>query len=289
MVEVDTQLVTYNHGPVAALMTASAEANAIAQFDLRRGLRFSADARAQTEARLSAALGSDPDHAPLLACVQASLGASARLALAAQLDVHGLFAEACAAAEARARIQGDIKVTGQMLLDALGADLSHSGLMAPLTAFLRTVKVEAGVYAEAYFAVRARARLIVSGSVIPLTPDADHAAFTVAFDYGYAYIWGAGISGFLDVDVPDVPKAVGATVDAAIDEVLRLLPADSPVEVEPLLRMLVPLSATAAVAVGKTLGKPQTGESVPDSRSVTCAWPSSPSSARAPWTWCSGR
>lgn len=263
MVQADTQLLTYNRGPVAAAATASAEADAVAQFNLRRGLRLSAEARVQAEAHLSAALSSDPNHASLLASVQASLGVSARLALAAQLDVHGLFAEACAAAEARARIQGDIKVTGQMLLDALGTDLAHQGLMAPVAAFLREVQLDAGVYAEAYFAVRARAQLMVTGSVIPLVAEDDHAAFTVAFDYGYAYIWGAGISGFLAVGVPDVPRAVGATVDAAVTEVLRILPADTPAEVDALLRMLVPLSAAAAVAVGKTLGKPQTGEPGP--------------------------
>jgi hypothetical protein len=263
MVEASTDLVTYNSGGVTASATASAEADAVAQFDLRRGLRLSAEARAHSEAHLSAALGSDPSHASLLASVQASLGVSARLALAAQLDVHGLWAEACAAAEARARIQGDIKVTGQMLLDALGADPGPHGVMGPVTAFLRQVQVDAGVYAEAYFAVRARARLMVTGSVIPVSSDSDHAGFTVAFDYGYAYIWGAGISGFLTVGIPDVPTAVGATVEAAVTEVLRLLPADTPEEVEPLLRMLVPLSAAAAVAVGKALGKPQTGEPGP--------------------------
>jgi len=264
MVEATTHLVTYRHGPLAAQMSATAEADAVAQFNPRRGLRLSAEARAATEAQLSAALGNDPNHASLLASVQASLGASVRLALAAQLDVHGLWAEGCAAAEARARIQGDIKVTGQMLLDALRADPSQAGVLAPVIAFLREVQVDAGVYAEAYFAVRGRARLTVLGSIIPLTTDSDHAGFTVALEYGYAYIWGAGISGFLDVGVPDVPAAISATVDAAVSELLRLLPAGTAPEVEPLLRMLVPLAATAATAVGRTLGPPQTGEAGPD-------------------------
>ena len=133
----------------------------------------------------------------------------------------------------------------------------------PARAFLREVQIHAGMYAEAYFAVRARARVMVAGSVIPggtggaSGAAVDGAAFTVAFDYGYAYIWGAGVSGYLDVELPDVPHVLGVVVEAVLDEALRLLPADTPPLVESMLRLVVPLAASAAVAVGKALGAPQ--------------------------------
>ena len=122
MVKANAQLVTFNHGPVATEMTARAEADAVASFDMRRGLRLSAEARAEVEGHLTATIGNSPEHASTVATIEASLGVSARLALAAQLDVNGLWAEACGAAEARARVRGDIAVTGRILLDAIGAD-----------------------------------------------------------------------------------------------------------------------------------------------------------------------
>jgi hypothetical protein len=258
MVTAETQLVTFTHGPASAHVNAEAEANAVAQFNLRRGLRLSLDARAKIEGDLQEKLSTDPDFASAAATVSASIGAAARVALAAQLDVNGLWAEFCAAAEARAQIRGDIAVTGQLLLDALDADeLLPAGALVPAIALLKEVEVRAGVYAEAYFALRARARLMVGGSVIPREDEDREAGFTVAFDYGYAYIWGAGISGYLDVDLPDASRVVTVVADAVIDEVVRLLPAGTPKLVESLLRMVVPLAASAAVAVGKALGAPQ--------------------------------
>jgi hypothetical protein len=261
MVKANAQLVTFNHGPVATEMTARAEADAVASFDMRRGLRLSAEARAEVEGHLTATIGNSPEHASTVATVEASLGVSARLALAAQLDVNGLWAEACGAAEARARVRGDIAVTGRILLDAIGADPKlPRGAMVPAEAFLREVEIHAGVYAEAYFALRARARLMVSGSVIPKGQDETASAFTVAFNYGYAYIFGAGVSGYLDVDLPDVPRVMAIVIDAVLDEVLRLLPADTPPQIETLLQLVTPLAGSAAVAIGQALGAPQSAE-----------------------------
>ena len=260
MVKAEGQLVTFSHGPFAGQMAARAEADAVAEFILRRGVRFSLDAKAEVQARLEASLANDPQSPSAMATVDASLGASARLALAAQLGVNGLWAEACAAAEARARVRGDIAVTGQMLLDALEAAPPPGWALAPLKVFLQEVQIHAGVYAEAYFAVRARARLMVAGSVIPARRDDRGAGFTVKFDYGYAYIWGAGVSGYLDVDLPDVPHVVGVVVDTAISETLRLLPPDAPPQIEYLLRLVIPLAASSAVAVGQALGAPQSEE-----------------------------
>ena len=119
------------------------------------------------------------------------------------------------------------------------------------------MQIHAGAYAEAYFAVRARARAMVAGSVIPGGPPDQDGAFTVAFDYGYAYIWGAGVSGFLDVDLPDVPRVLGVVVESVLGEALRLLPPDTPARVVSVLRLAVPLAAAAAVSVGKALGSPR--------------------------------
>lgn len=259
MVTAETQLVTFAHGPTTAHLTASAEADAVAQFNLRRGLRLSADARARIEGSLSEKLGPEPDSAAVTATVSASIGAAARVALAAQLDVNGLWAEFCAAGEARAQIRGDVAVTGQALFDALGSDdLLPSGTLVPALALLNEVQLHVGVYAEAYFALRARARLMVGGSVIPRQGTDTGAGFTVAFDYGYAYIWGAGISGYLEVDLPDAQHVVTVVADAVIDEVVTLLPPATPQRVVSLLQMVVPLAGSAAVAVGRALGPPQT-------------------------------
>ena len=277
MVTAETQLVTFTHGPASAHVNAEAEANAVAQFVLRRGLRLSLDARAKIEGDLQEKLSTRPDGASAAATVSASIGAAARVALAAQLDVNGLWAEFCAAAEARAQIRGDIAVTGQLLLDALDADeLLPAGALVPAIALLKEVEVRAGVYAEAYFALRARARLMVGGSVIPREDEDREAGFTVAFDYGYAYIWGAGISGYLDVDLPDASRVVTVVANAVIDEVVRLLPAGTPKLVESLLRMVVPLAASAAVAVGKAPPSPWTPvRDLPAAAaSPTPCWPS---------------
>lgn len=261
MVEAEANLVTFHHGPFSGRLNAQAEADAVADFDIRRGIRFAADARASVQAHLDATLGGDPQHSSLVASVNASLGASTRVALAAQMGVNGVWAEACAAAEARAQIRGDVAVTGQMLLDALAGDVQlPAGALVPARAFLREVQIRAGVYAEAYFAVRARARAMVVGSVIPPGSQQREAGFSVAFDYGYAYIWGAGFSGFVDVDLPDVPRVLGAVVDAVLGEVLRLIPPEAPERVVSLLRLVVPLASAAAVEVGRALGGPQSGE-----------------------------
>ena len=127
MVQAQSSLVTFDRGPIAVRISAAAEADAVAQFDLRRGLRVSAEARATVQAHLSATLGNDPQNRSAVAAVDASLGTSVRLALAAQLGVNGLWAEACAAAEARAQIRGDVVVTGQMLLDVLADDVPAAG------------------------------------------------------------------------------------------------------------------------------------------------------------------
>jgi hypothetical protein len=261
MVTAETQLVTFTQGPVTAQLSASAEADAVAQFDLRRGLRVSADARAKIEGSVTGKLGSDPQGPTASAALSASIGAAARLALAAQLNVNGLWAEFCAAAEARAQIRGDITVTGKVLFDALGVDkLLPSGALVPALALLGEAQVSAGVYAEAYFAVRARARLMVGGSVIPRPDQARAAGITVKFDYGYAYIWGAGFSGDFNVDLPDAPHTVTVVADAVIDEMVRLLPPGTPKLVESLLHLVVPLAASAATAVGTALGSPQAGK-----------------------------
>ncbi len=274
MVEAKANLVTFQHGPFSGRVNAQAEANAVAEFDLRRGIRFAADARASVQAHLDATLGADPQHSSLVASVNASLGASTRVALAAQMGVNGVWAEACAAAEARAQIRGDFAVTGQMLLDALAGDVQlPAGALVPAQAFLREVQIRAGVYAEAYFAVRARARAMVVGSVIPAGSQDREAGFSVAFDYGYAYIWGAGFSGFVDVDLPDVPRVLGAVVDAVLGEVLSLIPPETPEPVVSVLRVVLPLASTAAVEVGRALGAPQSGEEPPTSGSGSIAEP----------------
>jgi hypothetical protein len=259
VVKAETELVTFSHGQTTAHLAASAEADAVAKFNLRRGLRLSAEARAKIEGSLSEKLGPEPDSAAVTATISASIGAAARVALAAQLDVNGLWAEFCAAAEARAQIRGEVSVTGQVLIDALVAD-DHlpDGALVPALALLEEVELHAGIYAEVYFALRARARMMVGGSVIPREGTDTGAGFTVAFDYGYAYIWGAGISGYLDVDLPDAQHVVTVVADAVIDEVVRLLPPATPQQVTSLLQLVVPLAASAAVAVGRALGAPQT-------------------------------
>ena len=127
MVDADANLVTFHRGPLSGRLSAHADADAVARFDLRRGLRLSAEARATLQAHLDATLGDDPQHRSAVAAVNASLGTSARFALAAEVGVNGLWAEACAAAEARAQIRGDVIVTGQMLLDAISNDVQLPG------------------------------------------------------------------------------------------------------------------------------------------------------------------
>src|SRR4051794_38432665 len=98
MVKADEQLVTFHRSAVAVSLTAAAEANAVATFNPRRGIRLSAEAKADVTGRLQAMLGAHPDGASASAVITATAGVSTRLALAAQLDVNGLWAEACAAA-----------------------------------------------------------------------------------------------------------------------------------------------------------------------------------------------
>lgn len=258
MVAADADLVTFQRGPLSGSIVAHADADADAKFDMRRGFRLSAEAKASIQAHLDAQFGADPQQRAAAAAVDASIGASTRLALAAQLGVNGLWAEGCAAGEARARIRGDFSVTGGSLLAALtgGAGATPPALV-PVEAFLREVGIQAGAYAEAYFAVRARARAMITGSVLPAAEDDDRAAFSVAFDYGYAYIFGAGVSGYLDVDLPDAPRVLGVVVEAALRELLVLLPADLPAEVRAALRTALPLAASAASALGRALGTPR--------------------------------
>ena len=45
MVEATAQLLTYNRRPITVAMTAEAEDDAVAQFDLRRGMRVAAEFR----------------------------------------------------------------------------------------------------------------------------------------------------------------------------------------------------------------------------------------------------
>nr|BFE70093.1 hypothetical protein GCM10020092_033940 [Actinoplanes digitatis] len=118
MVEADTELVTYDRGPLAARMGARALASAEGQFDLRRGVR--AEAKAEISTSLDATLGATPGFT---ASLHAQLAAAGRAAFAAQLDVYGLFAEVALVAEARARIRGDIGLDGAALMAAMAVQL----------------------------------------------------------------------------------------------------------------------------------------------------------------------
>jgi hypothetical protein len=256
-VEKSVRLVNYQRGSIAAEISARAAAAAVADFGLRRGIRLAADAEAEMFARLTSRLGTAPDHDFATAAIQASVGTSTRVALAGQVDVHGVFAEACATGEARARVTGDLAVTTGDLLEAVGVQLPP-GVAAPVQAFLSQVGITGGIYAEVYFAFRARANLVVGGSVIPTSADSNAAAFTVEFNYGYAYIWGAGVSGFLDVELPDVPQIVAIVAESATTQTLRLLPPNTPPSLSSLVRVVLPLATSAAVTIGQALGAPQT-------------------------------
>jgi hypothetical protein len=62
MVAAESNLVTFRQGALSGSIVASAEADAVAQFELRRGVRFSAEAKAAIQAHLSGQLGPDPQQ-----------------------------------------------------------------------------------------------------------------------------------------------------------------------------------------------------------------------------------
>ena len=240
-------------------MEARASASAEASFELRRGVR--ARLQAEATAELDAKLGATPDGAHAQALLHAQLSASARGALAGQLDVHGLFAEAALGIEARARVQADLSLTAGELLDGLRQDLPPF-LFRPAAALLQHTRLRAGVFAEVYLALKLQARLQAGGSLIPL--DGAPAGFTVNFQYGYAYIYGAGVQGYVDFEFPDAAAVVDAVVTELVQELDELMPDDAPPQVMMLLRLLLPLAGSAAVAVGRDLGSPRTtSEPVP--------------------------
>ena len=65
-------------------------------------------------------------------------------------------------------------------------------------------------FAEVYLALKLHARLQAGGSLIPL--NGAPAGFTVNFRYGYAYIYGAGVHGYVDFEFPDAAAVVDAVV-----------------------------------------------------------------------------
>jgi hypothetical protein len=76
MVAAESNLVTFRHGPLSAGIVARAEADAVAQFDLRRGFRLSAEAKATLQQHLDAQLGAEPQQRSAAAAVDASRGPS---------------------------------------------------------------------------------------------------------------------------------------------------------------------------------------------------------------------
>jgi hypothetical protein len=261
-------IIDFQHGPISGAISAGADADVDLDFSLRRGLRFAKQAEAHIEGSLKGTIGTSNDPgsaAAATAAVTASIGTSQRTAFAAQYGVNGLWAEACAAAEARARIDGHVTVTTAMLEEALRTDTllpeSDRGrldeaVLAPALALLRGIELHAGVFAEMYFAFRGRARMMVVGSVIPQEGNEDGAGVSIHFDYGYAYFWGAGVSGYVDFDLPDAGQVLAAVAQSILGETERLLPPSTPPEVRSLLKMVVPLAASAGVAVGQALGAP---------------------------------
>jgi hypothetical protein len=253
VVEAKSELMTFDRGPISARIEAQAHATAVARAEIRRGLR--AEFQAEAGAALQARLDVTPDGTHAAAMLSAEVSAGVRGAIAAQLDVHGLFAEAALGLEARARVRGDVSVTGEVLFAALDLDLPPH-IARPARALLRRAELHAGIFAEIYLAVKAQAKLQVGGSLIP-TDDSQAAAMTVSFRYGYAWLYGAGVHGYADIELPSVADAVEALVQEVLVVLDELLPTDAPREVRTALRLLLPLAASSALAVGKSLGAPQ--------------------------------
>jgi len=253
MVEARSELMTFTRGDVSGDAEARAYATAAASAEIRRGLRaeFQASAGATFEARLTAA----PDGTHADAVLSAEVAAGIRGAIAAQLDVRGLFAEAALGVEARAQIKGDLSVTGEVLFAALDVDLPPH-IARPVRALLAHTQLHAGVFAEVYLAVKAQARLQVGGSMIPVD-GSGASGITVNFRYGYAWIYGAGVRGYIDLEFPSAADALDALIQEVLVVLDELLPDDTPREVRTALRLVLPIAASAAVAVGRDLGAPR--------------------------------
>nr|BFE70094.1 hypothetical protein GCM10020092_033950 [Actinoplanes digitatis] len=121
---------------------------------------------------------------------------------------------------------------------------------------LRKAEIHAGVSAEAYFAVKAQARLMAAGSVLPTSRNNHRSGYAVEFQYGYAWVFGAGVVGNVDIEFPDAGDVLDALVREVLAQVAELIPAHQRT-ITTLLDIVLPLAASAAVALGAQLGVPK--------------------------------